>query len=74
MIAWLKKAVRRMSTHASQKWSRLRGKYDAAQTSDDNRRHWAMADNLSADSAASPDVRRTLRNRSRYELANNSYA
>lgn len=52
----------------------VRGKYDAAQTTDDNRRHWAMADGLSAAAANSRTVRRTLRNRSRYEVANNSYA
>ena len=53
---------------------RLRARFDAAVTTDDNRRHWANADGLSADAAASPDVRRTLRNRARYEVANNSYA
>jgi len=52
----------------------LRGRYDAAVTTDGNRRHWAFADGLSADAAASPEVRRTLRNRARYEVANNSYA
>jgi lambda family phage portal protein len=52
----------------------LRGRYDAAVTTDGNRRHWANADGLSADSAASPEVRRVLRNRARYEVANNSYA
>lgn len=52
----------------------VRARYDAAQYNDENRRHWAMADGLSADAAASPGVRRTLRNRSRYEAANNSYA
>ena len=52
----------------------LQGRYDAAATTDNNRRHWAHADGLSADAAASPDVRRVLRNRSRYEVANNSYA
>jgi lambda family phage portal protein len=50
------------------------GRYDAAVTNDDNRRHWANADGLSANAANSADVRRTLRNRSRYEVANNSYA
>ncbi len=39
-----------------------------------NRRHWANADALSADAAASAEVRRILRNRARYEVANNSYA
>lgn len=48
--------------------------YDAARTTDDNRKHWALADGLSANTAASPAVRATLRNRARYEVANNSYA
>ncbi len=52
----------------------VRARWDAAQTNDDNRRHWAMADGLSADMAASPQVRRILRNRARYEVANNTYA
>lgn len=48
-------------------------RYDAAQTSHLNRRHWAQADNLAADAALSPMVRKTLRNRARYEAANGSY-
>lgn len=52
----------------------LRAGYDAAKTTEENRRHWADADHLSADGAANPDVRRRLRMRSRYEVANNSYA
>lgn len=51
----------------------LRARYDAAQTTHENRRHWANADSLDANSAASPIVRRTLRNRGRYEVANNCY-
>ncbi len=49
-----------------------RAKYDAAERGDDYR-HWANADAFAADAALSPSVRRTLRNRSRYERANNSY-
>ena len=52
----------------------VRGRYDAAQTTSDNARHWAMADALSADASASPAVRKNLRMRCRYEVANNSYA
>jgi lambda family phage portal protein len=52
----------------------IRAKFDSAQTNADNRRHWANADGLSADVAANPEVRRTLRNLARYEVANNSYA
>ena len=49
-----------------------RAKYDAAERGDDYR-HWASADAFAADAALSPMVRRTLRNRARYERANNSY-
>jgi len=52
----------------------VRARFDAATTNDANRRHWSMADNLSADAAASPQVRRILRARARYEVANNAYA
>jgi lambda family phage portal protein len=52
----------------------VRSRYDAAATTDENRRHWANADFLSADAANNPQVRRTLRSRARYEVANNSYA
>ena len=52
----------------------VRARFDAAVTTDENRRHWASADSLSPNAALNPEVRRTLRNRSRYELANNSYA
>ena len=52
----------------------IRAGFDSAVTNDANRKHWAHADGLSADAAASPEVRRTLRNRARYEAANNSYA
>ena len=52
----------------------VRGRFDSAVTTDDNRRHWANADALSPDAAANAEVRRVLRNRARYEVANNSYA
>ncbi|HUU95700.1 MAG TPA: phage portal protein, partial [Phycisphaerae bacterium] len=51
----------------------IRGGYDAAQTTDDNRRHWANADSLSAAAANSLDVRKRVRERARYEVANNCY-
>lgn len=53
----------------------LRARYDAAQTTTDNSRHWANADDSSAISAADPTVRKVLRRRARYEAQeNNSYA
>lgn len=51
----------------------LRGRYDAAQTTQDNLNHWVMADPLSPDASMTPAVRRVLRNRARYESGNNSY-
>jgi lambda family phage portal protein len=53
---------------------RVRLGFDSAKTNDDNRRHWAAADALSADATLTPITRSTLRNRCRYEIANNSYA
>ena len=51
----------------------IRARYDAAQSTDDNRRHWAAADGLSAEATNSLAVRTLLRNRARYEVGNNSY-
>ena len=70
MFGWLKRLVRWRKRPSV----RLQARYDAAVTNHDNRRHWANADGLSADAAASPEVRRLLRNRARYEVANNTYA
>lgn len=54
--------------------ARLRAGFDAANASHpDNKNHWLNADDLSPNSAASADVRRTLRKRARYEAKNNSY-
>jgi lambda family phage portal protein len=52
----------------------VRARYDSAQTTDENIRHWVNADNISAKFTNLPNVRYNLRNRARYEVANNSYA
>jgi len=49
----------------------IRARYDLAQTHDENSRHFANADNLSAKAANSAGVRHVMRKRSRYEAANN---
>lgn len=49
-------------------------KFDSAKTTPENRKHWANADGLSPNAAINPEVRRVLRNRARYEVANNAYA
>jgi lambda family phage portal protein len=76
MVGWLKQLVQRNRPiePAARAVRVVRARYDAAVTNEDNRRHWAGADGLSANAANSPEVRRTLRNRARYEIANNSYA
>lgn len=45
----------------------LRARYDSAQTTPENARHWANADLLSADAANNPAVRARIRSRARYE-------
>jgi lambda family phage portal protein len=52
----------------------LHAGYDAAKTNDENRRHWSAADSLSANAALDPGTRQILRDRARYEVANNCYA
>jgi len=51
----------------------IRGRYDNAITTDDNKRNWWGGDVLSAKAANSFMVRRTLRTRSRYEVSNNPF-
>ncbi len=79
MFGWLRKLrfarkEQDVTAEAVAVQRRIWARYDAAATSEENRRHWSNADALSADAAANPGVRRTLRNRARYEVANNSYA
>lgn len=56
------------------RYRELLARYDAAQTTGDNTKHWAAADCLSPNAANSPEVRQKLHNRARYECANNSCA
>tara|TARA_R110002110_G_scaffold291187_1_gene505200 strand:- start:1884 stop:3746 length:1863 start_codon:yes stop_codon:yes gene_type:complete len=51
----------------------VKAKFDLAQTTAHNRRHWANADNMAARAAMSPAVRTIVRKRSRYEFDNNSW-
>ena len=68
------KSLFRPRTPPVGKFQRVSARFDAAQTTKDNVRHWSMADYCSADQEARPEIRRILRQRSRYEIANNSYA
>jgi lambda family phage portal protein len=75
---WLKKSKQQVQRQQQMRSvpvaNVVRARYDAAQTTAENARHWAMADAMSADCAASADIRKKLRERARYEVANNSYA
>lgn len=80
MFNWLRNLATTRTDRSARGRSRfawfpsIRARYDAAHTSDENRRHWANADHLSANAAGNASVRRILRNRARYEVANNGYA
>lgn len=78
MLRWLRQFLPARRTEPSQTVFQtlrlIKAKYDAAATTDENRRHWRNADDLSANAANNAEVRRLLRIRSRYEVANNSYA
>lgn len=67
-------SARPQAPKRSRRYARVASRYDAASRSKNLSRHWDGADHLSANAANSPEVRRVLRNRSRYETANNSYA
>lgn len=65
--------VERPAAASAQQAGRLQARYDNATTTPDNSRQWSAVDYLSAKAANSFSVRRQLRNRSRYEVANNPY-
>lgn len=50
-----------------------RAGYDAAKTTKENYKHWSHADALAPVSQLTPAVRKTLRDRCRYEVLNNCY-
>lgn len=52
----------------------IAARYDVAQTTVENAQMWKHVDSLSAAAANSPTVRKTIRERARYEVANNSIA
>lgn len=49
-------------------------RFNSGRIENDSKSHWRFADNKSIDCALNPQVRRRIRDRARYEIANNSYA
>ena len=72
-MGWFGHAAKRVAKPIRRVGRVVRALWDAAQTTDENKNHWSMADGYSADSAANPAARRTVRNRARYEACNNSW-
>lgn len=64
------KPVRLSQVHARK---RINARFDVAQTTTKNARHWSAADGMSADAAYSPNVRKIIRERARLEMENNCY-
>jgi len=58
----------------AQERASVMARWDSAQTTDENKRHWIHADHLSPNAALIPAVRKLVRSRSRYEHENNTYA
>jgi len=54
--------------------AKIKARYDAALTTEENSKHWSNVDYLSAKSANDYGTRRTLRARAGYEIANNCWA
>ena len=72
MLNFLKRKPQKSANRPMQVW--MRARFDAAQTTKDNAKHWGAAEFLSADAEADSAVRKILRTRARYEVQNNSYA
>lgn len=51
----------------------VKARFDAAQTTNENRNHWAGADGLGPISSLDPRTRETTRNRARYEVGSDTY-
>ena len=62
---------RKPGSHA--RLAKIRASYDASRDTPEFRRHWANADNLSADAANDRDVRHKVSFRARYEVQNNGF-
>jgi capsid protein len=74
IVATIRRLFSRPQQVVEQPTRAIRGRYDAAQTTDDNSQHWSATDAYSADAANSLAVRTTLMQRSRYETENNGNA
>lgn len=70
---WAQASIRGVRESGGRAGERIEAAYDAAQSTAALKNHWIMSDALSADAANTYAIRKTLRERSRYEFGNNSY-
>jgi lambda family phage portal protein len=68
-----KKSSKRVVFSADMARSHIKARYDVAQSTTENATLWTGVDSLSAAEANNPTVRKTIRERARYEIANNPY-
>lgn len=73
MFGWLRSLVGLGARPTAGGPQPVRARYDNSLTTPENARHWGAADTLSAKAANNAGVRRVLRTRSRYEVANNPF-
>ncbi len=73
MFQWARNVFGRIAGVSPGRGQHVEARYDNATNTVDNQRQWWATDYLSAKAANSFPVRRMLRNRSRYEVANNPY-
>ncbi len=73
-LGWLTGGNGSIKGNRSGRSARVSAKYEAAQTTDENKNHWAHADGDSANAANKPWVRKQIRERARYERDNNPVA
>lgn len=74
LFSFLRRGPSDQSSRGGKIYRAIRARFDAALDNPENRRHWLLADGASADAEANAEIRAKLRNRARYEVANNSYA
>lgn len=73
MLQWAKSLFGRTAKSTANAHPTINARYENSLTTDENRRNWWAADYYSAKAANNFAVRRTLRIRSRHEVANNPY-
>lgn len=73
LLAWIKRQFTGSRMGRKGGAPKERGSYDNAQSGTENDAHWSWADALNANAANNPAVRKTLRERARYEADNNGY-